>query len=149
MLTIGVTPLVRAAKGLDAPAIRLLVAHGANLTLTGARGITPIMAAAGMGSVDADTRGFYTSEDTAQRSRDSIEALVKAGADVNSTAPNGQTPLHAASFWGWNPAVQYLVDHGAKVDVRGGSRIDVHQDTADLLIKLGAPAGAPPLPPVK
>jgi ankyrin repeat protein len=169
MLTIGVTPLVRAAKGLDAPAIRLLVAHGANLTLTGARGITPIMAAAGMGSVDADTRGFYTSEDTAQRSRDSIAALVKAGADVNSTAPNGQTPLHAASFWGWNLAVQYLVDHGAKVDVRdkqgktvvdsamgrnggnsrGGSRIDVHQDTADLLIKLGAPAGAPPLPPVR
>jgi ankyrin repeat protein len=168
MLTIGVTPLVRAAKGLDAPAIRLLVAHGANLTLTGARGITPIMAASGMGSVDADTRGFYTSEDTAQRSRDSIEALVKAGADVNSTAPNGQTPLHAASFWGWNAAVQYLVDHGAKVDARdkqgktvvdsamgrnggksrGGSRIDVHQDTADLLIKLGAPAGAPPLPPV-
>jgi len=172
LLTIGVTPLVRAAKGLDAPAIRLLVAHGANLTLTGARGITPIMAAAGMGSVDADTRGFYTSEDTAQRSMDSIDALVKAGADVNSTAPNGQTPLHAASFWGWNLAVQYLVDHGAKVDVRdrqgksavdsalgknggnsrGGARIDVHQDTADLLIKLGAPpstpaaGGAPPLP---
>jgi ankyrin repeat protein len=170
LLTIGVTPLVRAAKGLDAPAIRLLVAHGANLTLTGARGITPIMAAAGMGSVDADTRGFFTSEDTAQRSRDSIEALVKAGADVNSTAPNGQTPLHAAAFWGWNLAVQYLVDHGAKVDVRdkqgktvvdsalgknggnsrGGARIDVHQDTADLLVKLGAPpsapAGAPPLP---
>ena len=166
ILTIGVTPLVRAAKGLDAPAIRLLVAHGANLTLTAANGITPIMAAAGMGSVDADTRGFYTSEDTAQRSRDSIEALVNAGADVNSTAPNGQTPLHAASFWGWNLAVQYLVDHGAKVDVRdkqgktvvdsamgrnggnsrGGSRIDVHQDTADLLVKLGAPAGAPPLP---
>ena len=170
MLTIGVTPLVRAAKGLDAPAIRLLVAHGANLTLTGARGITPIMAAAGMGSVDADTRGWYTSEDTAQRSRDSIEALVKAGVDVNSAAPNGQTPLHSAAFWGWNVAVQYLVDHGAKVDVRdkqgksvvdsalgknggnsrGGARIDVHQDTADLLIKLGAPAsapaGAPPLP---
>jgi ankyrin repeat protein len=174
LLTIGVTPLVRAAKGLDAPAIRLLVAHGANLTLTGARGVTPIMAAAGMGSVDADTRGFYpATEDTAQRSRDSIEALVKAGADVNSVNPtNGQTPLHAAAFWGWNLAVQYLVDHGAKVDARdrngktvvdsamgrnggnsrGGARIDVHQDTADLLIKLGAPAGtaptaAPPLPP--
>jgi ankyrin repeat protein len=167
LLTIGVTPLVRAAKGLDAPAIRLLVAHGANLTLTGARGITPIMAAAGMGSVDADTRGFYTSEDTAQRSRDSIEALVNAGADVNSAAPNGQTPLHAAAFWGWNAAVQYLVDHGAKVDARdrqgktvvdsamgrnggnsrGGARIDVHKDTADLLIKLGAP-DTPPLPAV-
>jgi ankyrin repeat protein len=71
-----------------------------------------------MGSVDADTRGYYTSEDTAQRSRDSIEALVNAGADVNSAAPNGQTPLHAAAFWGWNAAVQFLVDHGAKVDVR-------------------------------
>ena len=173
LLTIGVTPLVRAAKGLDAPAIRLLVAHGANLTLTGARGVTAIMAAAGMGSVDADTRGWYTGEDTAQRSKDSIEALVNAGADVNSVAPNGQTPLHAAAFWGWNAAVQYLVDHGAKVDVkdrqgktvvdsamgrnggnsRGGARIDVHKDTAELLVKLGAPgpivvapAAAPPLP---
>ena len=32
------------------------------------RGITPVMAAAGLGSVDADTRGVFTTEDVQQRS---------------------------------------------------------------------------------
>ena len=69
-----------------------------------------------------------------------------------------QTPLAAAAYWGWNDVVQYLFDHGAKLDVkdsggmspidaalgkaggnsRGGQRIDVHEDTAALLRKLGA-----------
>jgi ankyrin repeat protein len=159
MLTIGATPLLRAAKGLDAPAIKLLLEHGAIIDLPNNQGITPVMAAAGLGSVDADTRGLYTTFDVQQRSIDSLELLLKAGADIN--APGGrrqQTPLTAAAFWGWNDVVQYLFDHGAKLDVkdsggktpidaalgkaggnsRGGQRIDVHEDTAALLRKLGA-----------
>ena len=77
MLTIGTTPLVRAAKGLDAPAIALLLKHGANPNLPNMRGTTPVMAAAGLGSVDADTRGVYTTEDTAQRSVESLEASAR------------------------------------------------------------------------
>src|SRR5688572_21894755 len=67
LLTTGTTPLLRAAKALDAPVVRLLLATGADLSLANSRGITPLMAAAGLGSVDADTRGFYLSEDTEQR----------------------------------------------------------------------------------
>jgi ankyrin repeat protein len=157
MLTIGTTPLLRAAKALDAPAVRLLVNHGAMLDLPNNRGITPIMAAAGMGSSDADTRGYYTTEDTAQRSVDTLKILLDAGADVNSKNPQGLTPLHEASRWGWNAAVQFLVDRGADLNAksrgndgkdktvidsamgrnggnsRGGARIDVHEDTAKLL----------------
>ena len=48
------------------------------------RDITPIMAAAGLGSVDADTRGLYTTFDVQQRSIDSLELLLKAGADINA-----------------------------------------------------------------
>ena len=59
MLTTGATPLLRAAKALDAPAIAALLAKGADITLPNSRGMTPIMAAAGLGSVDADTRGFF------------------------------------------------------------------------------------------
>jgi ankyrin repeat protein len=157
MLTIGTTPLLRAAKAMDAAAIDFLLKHGANINLPNTRGMTPIVAAAGVGSVDADTRGWYTTEDVQQRSIASIDLLLKAGGDINATEPQrGQTLLHGAAFWGWNEVVKYLVERGAKLDAkdnrgftpidsalgkaggnsRGGQRIDVHQDTADLLKKL-------------
>lgn len=158
MLTTGATPLLRAAKALDAPAIALLLARGANITLANSRGITPIMAAAGLGSVDADTRGFYLSEDTQQRSIDSLKLLITAGGDINAKDPRGLTPLHEAARWGWNDVVQFLVANGADLNAkdnrgntpidsalgkaggnsRGGARIDVHEDTAALLKKLAA-----------
>ncbi|HTG74680.1 MAG TPA: ankyrin repeat domain-containing protein, partial [Terriglobia bacterium] len=156
----GTTPLLRAAKALDAPAVKLLVDHGAKLDLPNNRGITPIMAAAGMGSSDADTRGYYTTEDTPQRSVDTLKILLDAGADVNSRGTRGLTPLHEAARWGWNAAVQFLVERGADLNAksrgtddkepatktvidsamgrnggnsRGGARVDVHEDTAKLL----------------
>jgi len=52
MLTIGATPLLRAAEALDAPAIKLLLAHGALVSLPNIRGTTSTMAAEGLGSVD-------------------------------------------------------------------------------------------------
>jgi ankyrin repeat protein len=50
MLTIGATPLLRAAKALDAPAIELLLKKGALPNLPNMRGTTPVMAAAGLGT---------------------------------------------------------------------------------------------------
>jgi ankyrin len=158
ILTTGSTPLLRAAKALDAPAIRVLLAKGADVSIPNSRGITPFMAAAGLGSVDADTRGFYLSEDTQQRSIESLTLLLKAGADINAKDSRGLSPLHEAARWGWNDVVQFLVEHGADLTAkdsrgntpvdsalgkaggnsRGGQRIDVHQDTADLLKKLMA-----------
>jgi uncharacterized protein len=156
MLTTGTTPLLRAAKALDAPAVKVLLEHGADLTLANSRGMTPIMAAAGLGSVDADTRGFYLSEDTQQRAIDTLTLLIKAGGDVNAKDSRGLTPLHEAARWGWNDVVTFLVKNGADLTVkdnrgltpidsalgkaggnsRGGARIDVHEDTAALLRKL-------------
>ena len=158
MLTTGTTPLLRAAKALDAPAIRALLKSGADLTLPNARGITPTMAAAGLGSVDADTRGFYLSEDTQQRAIASLTLLLDAGGDVNAKDARGLTPLHEAARWGWNDVVTFLVSRGADLNAkdsrgmtpvdsamgraggnsRGGARIDVHEDTAALLKKLVA-----------
>ena len=163
MLTTGSTPLLRAAKALDAPAIRVLLAKGADISLTNTLGMTPSMAAAGLGSTDADTRGIYTTDDVQQRSVESLKLLLEAGGDINSKDSRGLTPLHEAARWGWNDVVTFLVDHGAKLDAkdargmtpvdsalgkaggnsRGGQRIDVHQDTAALLRKLMAAAGLP------
>jgi ankyrin repeat protein len=162
MLTIGATPLLRAAKALDAPAIALLLERGALPNLPNIRGTTPVMAAAGLGSVDADTRGVFTTDDTPQRSVAALDLLLKAGGEVNLADARGQTPLHGAAFWGWNAAVRFLVDHGARLDAkdargmtpvdsalgraggnsRGGQRIDVHEDTAELLRTLMAQRGA-------
>jgi ankyrin repeat protein len=156
LLTTGTTPLLRAAKALDAPAVALLLRHGADITLTSSRGITPLMAAAGMGSVDADTRGFYLSEDTQKRAIDTLTLLLAAGGGINAKDPRGLTPLHEASRWGWNDVVKFLVAKGADLNAkdakgmtpidsamgraggnsRGGARIDVHEDTAALLKQL-------------
>jgi ankyrin repeat protein len=159
MLTTGASPLLRAAKAQDAPAIALLLQHGALPNLPNNQGITPTMAAAGLGSVDADTRGLYTISDIQQRSIASLDLLLKAGGEINATGSrSAQTPLHGAAFWGWNDVVQFLVAHGADINAkdgqghtpvdsamgraggnsRGGQRIDVHEDTAQLLVKLGA-----------
>ena len=160
MLTTGTTPLLRAAKALDAPAIRLLLVKKADLTLTNSRAMTPTMAAAGLGSTDADTRGFYLSEDTQQRSIDSLKLLLDAGGDINTKDSRGLTALHEAARWGWNDVVTFLVSRGADLNAkdakgntpvdsalgkaggnsRGGARIDVHEDTAALLKKLAAEA---------
>jgi ankyrin repeat protein len=163
MITMGTTPLLRAAKALDAPAVQALLAKGANLSLTNTQGVTPTMAAAGVASVDADTRGVYTTEDVQQRSIETLKLLLDAGGDINGKDSRGLTALHEAARWGWNDVVTFLVERGARLDARdakgntpvdsalgkaggnsrGGNRIDVHKDTAELLRKLMAQAGIP------
>jgi ankyrin repeat protein len=162
ILTTGSTPLLRAAKALDAPVVTALLAKGADVTLANVRGITPLMAAAGLGSVDADTRGIYTTEDVQRRSIATLTLLISAGGDINAKDNRGLSPLHEAARWGWNDVVTFLVERGADLTAkdnrgltpvdsalgkaggnsRGGQRIDVHEDTAALLKSLMARTAA-------
>lgn len=162
MLTVGTTPLLRAAKAQDAPAIKLLLEHGAIVDLPNNQGMTPTVAASGMGSVDADTRGNYTVPDIQERAIASLDLLLSHGGELNGRAGRFlQAPLHGAAFWGWNKVVDYLLAKGADINIkdsrgytavdyamgraggnsRGGQRIDVHKDTADLLLAKGGIAG--------
>jgi ankyrin repeat protein len=136
MLVTGTTPLLRAAKTFDTAAIELLIEHGANVDLPNDGGITPVMAAAGVGSVECDARGYgpgiphYVAPDTEQKSIAALELLLDAGANVHARTLSaragarspGRTALFGAAFWGWNDVVDYLVERGAKIDVaeRGG-----------------------------
>jgi ankyrin repeat protein len=158
LLGTGTTPLLRAAKALDAPMVALLLRHRADPSLANNRGITPTLAAAGTGSVDADTRGFYLSEDVQQRSIATLTLLLDKGGDVNGKDTRGLTALHEAARWGWNDVVRFLADRGADLKARdtrgntpvdsalgkaggnsrGGARIDVHEGTAALLRTLSA-----------
>lgn len=164
MLTIGVTPLLRAAKAFDAPAIKLLLDHGAIVDLPSSQGMIPILAASGMGSTDADTRGYFTTSDVEERSIAALDLILAHGGEINGRAGRFlQAPLHGAAFWGWNKAVEHLLEKGADINLadnrgftavdyamgraggnsRGGQRIDVHKDTADLLMAKGGKAGTP------
>jgi uncharacterized protein len=153
MLTTGTTPMVRAAKAGDAVVIALLIEKGADAKLATRNGINPIMAAAGLGTKEEDTIGRKKTE---KEAIDSIDLCLKAGVDINAVDSQGKTALHGAAQKGWDQVVQYLADHGAKVDVKdkkgltpvdaamglaGGLGFDnttgdVHESTAALLRKL-------------
>ena len=131
MLTTGVTPLLRAAKTFDAGAIKLLIEHDANIDLPNQSGITPIMAAAGYGSVECDPRGYgpgiphYTAPDTEAKSIAALTLLLDAGSDVSRATTStgagsraaGRTAIFGAAFWGWSDVVDFLVKRGAKIDI--------------------------------
>lgn len=164
MMTPGTTPLLRAAKAMDVESMTSLLEHGADIALTNSRNITPTLAASGMGSTDADTRGYFTTADVQDRAIAALDLMFRSGGPINGKAGQfGQVPLHGAAFWGWNRVVDYLLAKGAEINLadsrgytavdyamgraggnsRGGQRIDVHKDTADLLMSKGGAAGTP------
>ena len=158
LLGVGATPLLRAAKGGDLAAIKLLLAHGANAELPTSTGVTPLLAAAGVGSSALDTRGRYKSQ---AQAISAAQALLDAGVDINETDRGGQTALHGAASWGWNDLVKTLAERHANLlaqDSHGRTAADVamgsastsgraaseaHPETAALLRQLMANSTQP------
>jgi len=147
LLTTGATPLLRAAQTHDNDVVRLLLDHHALVDLPNASGVTPFMAAAGMGTrTTPGVLGPGPSENIAALSVETMEILRKAGADVNAritdvtsltariartntlTGRQGQSTLFLAVETGRTAVVRYLLDHGAKLDVKddmGRTPIDI------------------------
>ena len=147
---IGATPFWRAAQGDDAVAMKLLVAHGADYKLTNSTGSTALHMASGLGY-----SGNF-SQTNMDQWMDSVKYLVEdLKMDVNTADNQGYTPIMGAAWRGNNNLVQYLADHGAKLDARnkrGWSITDmangpalrssvpmIHPETIAFLVKLGAP----------
>jgi uncharacterized protein len=159
MLTVGTTPLIRAAKAGDLAMVRLLLEHGADPNLPNSLGITPLHAAAGTGSTKLDNRARDRDEAAGLAT---AKLLVAAGAKVTSLDNQGRTALFGAAAWGWNDLIRYLVASGSRPDakdaggltpvdaalgkgagpVRFGITPDVHEDSAALLREL-AKSGSP------
>ncbi len=142
-LATGATPLLRAAHASDVAAVKLLLEHKALVDLPNASGITPLMAAAGVGVSQNTSRAKKKTE---AASIEVARLLIDAGADVNRVThdprrirtdplvreamygfifqmafdyaylpPSGRTALHGAAQKGWNGMVRLLVENGAEV----------------------------------
>lgn len=141
----GATPLYRAAKSMDLPAMRLLVEKGANPSVAIEDNSTPLMVASGLG---ARPRGGE--EDVVEKAgrADPLEVIklfVEAGARVNDVNDLGNTALHYAAQTGATRIVEYLASKGAKLDVQnfqGKTALDLARGPSAALIRklTGSPA---------
>lgn len=108
----GATPFLLAAATADVPYMRLLVELGADPLMSNADGATPLMAAAGVGSL--------APEEEAGTETEAIEAIqfcLAHGADINQIDANGETAMHGAAYKSRPKVVQFLAEKGARADV--------------------------------
>ncbi|HWL61475.1 MAG TPA: ankyrin repeat domain-containing protein [Steroidobacteraceae bacterium] len=112
--TVGETALYRASLNNDLPLMRLLLKHGADPLLKTYHGSSPLMAAAGVGWVRGQT--FIPGGEAAQL--EAVKMLVELGADVNEANDMGLVAVHGAAFRWSDNVISYLVDHGARLDIK-------------------------------
>lgn len=111
MSRIGATPYLVAAKGADAPLMRILAEKGADTKAANEAGTTPLMAATGVDLA-------FLGEDTGTHA-DAFEAVKVAlefPHDLNAQNRSGDTALHGAARRGALPIVDLLITKGAKID---------------------------------
>jgi ankyrin repeat protein len=118
------TPFWLATRERHIDVLRALAAGGADVSMAGDGGVSPLMLAMPGGRGQA----------AARNGGDIVTVLLELGADVNAANAAGQTPLHAAAAAGANDIVQALVDKGAKLDAqdkRGDTPLTVAERRAD------------------
>jgi ankyrin repeat protein len=141
---VGASAFLIAAAAGDAELMRMLAASGADPTLTTSENTTALMAAAGVGRVTVES----SVSDVA--ALEAVKVALSFGADVNAANANGDTALHGAATIRSEPLVRFLIDRGARIDVknkRGQTPLANARGSAaaDLLQKL-SPAPAPDTP---
>jgi ankyrin repeat protein len=145
MMGEGATPFLRAAKSGDVPLMKLLLEHGADPKVVTKAGVTALMVAAGMGHSNTVRGG--------EQPLEAMQICLDKGVNINAaTDKTLNTALHAAAGNGNDAIVQFLADHGAKLDLKDNKDrtprdvalglkadavgVEVHQSTVDLLNKL-------------
>ena len=155
--TEGATAFWRAALAADVEAMRVLVERGANPKIATDSGVTPLMAAAGIGWVPGE---FTQTSREPHAHQAAVEYCLELGLDVNARDDEDQTALHGAAWIGDHDLIQFLVDKEAKLDVqtkKGWNVTDMpngvdvaggypthRPETVAFLMELGAPAPVAP-----
>ncbi len=145
---LGSTAFLQAAKVADVEMMRLLVELGADPAVTTEEGVTPLMAAAGV--------GIWKIGENPGTNEEALEAVTLAwelGNDVNAVDANGDTALHGAIHRGAEDIVRFLVENGGDIDAvnaKGWSALSIaqgvfypntfnrHPHLVTLLTELGA-----------
>jgi ankyrin repeat protein len=114
---LGATAFLLAAKNTDVEVMKALVAAGADAKIPTADGTTPLMVAAGVAiwNPGEDGGSLPGQEDEVL---EAVKMCVALGNDVNAQNYLGETALHGAAFRGVNQVAAYLVEQGARLDVR-------------------------------
>jgi ankyrin repeat protein len=113
VLSTGATSLLLAAKNGNNEAVKLLLSHHAMVDLPNAQGVTPLMAAAGMGHSFNPSRGRYKTD---AQAAEGVKLLLAAGALPSGLARDGQAALHAAAAHGWDETLKVLVAAGVPLE---------------------------------
>ena len=108
---VGSTPFLLAAMDANVGVMRALVAAGADPLAATDEGTTPLMVAAGLGQVPAETR--VTESDALA----AVRYVLGLGTEVNAVNEVGRSALHGAAHIRSDAIVQLLVDHSAQVNV--------------------------------
>jgi ankyrin repeat protein len=108
----GQTPFLRAALSGDVAIMRLLHDYGADPNLTTQAGTTPLMAAAGVNWVVAQT---YT--ESPESLIEAVEFCLELGNDINATNSMGLSALLGAANRGSNDIIRLLAERSADLDV--------------------------------
>lgn len=134
---LGATPFFLAAKSGDVPYMKLLISAGADVTIPEEDNTTPLMVAAGVGCVP----GQWIEQE--KEVLGAVKLLVEdLKADVNAVNNEKETPLHGAVCRGADSVIQYLVDKGAKFDIKdedGQTALDVAVDGLNRAVSINGP----------
>jgi ankyrin repeat protein len=109
----GQTAFLRAASAGDLAVMRLLLDHGADPNIATFAGTTALMAAAGV-----NWMGGQTFTEPKESLLEAVKLCLDRGADINAANSMGITAVIGAANRGSDEILEFLVKHGAKLDVK-------------------------------
>jgi ankyrin repeat protein len=118
----GQTPFLTAALAGDVTVMKLLLAHGANPRIDTFEGTSPLMAAAGVNWVLAQT---WT--EGPEQLLEAVKLCYELGMPVNQANSMGITALHGAANRGSDAIIRFLVEKGADLTAQDKQ----HRSTLD------------------
>lgn len=107
---IGATPFLLASSVADIEMMRLLLAAGADPTLTTRTKTTAVMAAAGLNHTNGE------SPVTEEQALEAVTLLLELGVDARGVTSLGENALFGPAYRGWNVLLELLINKGADVN---------------------------------